>query len=339
LVFDGAMGTPQHITTRSLTDSYGVLPLTASAVRRLELPTLGVAVGVYGGFILLTWYFRNMPMAIAAPLGALLLTWYGSLQHETIHGHPTGSPRLNRTIASLPLSLWIPYGIYRATHLQHHRHSGRHLTEVSHDPETFYRASGSLSQAGTVRRAILAANCTIIGRLVLGPALAVGQFWASEARRLRSGDRRRAAIWLRHISAVAVVLMWTVGVCRIPFLVYAALMVYPSVSLSQLRSFAEHKADAAPHLRTVAVEANSVWGMIFLNNNLHVAHHAHPRLPWYELPGIWREMRASAIESGLVIRGGYRQVIRKYLFRPVISVEHPGPSGMSDESAVSMRDG
>jgi hypothetical protein len=34
-------------------------------------------------------------------------------------------------------------------------------------------------------------------------------------------------------------------------------------------------------------------------------------------------MRDSAIASGLVFRGGYRQVLREYLFRPVISVEQP----------------
>ncbi len=272
----------------------------------------------------MTWYFRDPPTAITAPLGALLLTWYGSLQHETIHGHPTVSPRTNRLIASLPLSLWIPYGIYRATHLQHHRHGGRHLTEVSRDPETFYRPKGSLAQLGPIRRTIYAAHCTMAGPLVLGPALAIGQFWASEARQLRTGDRRRMAIWLRHILAVAVILLWTVDVCGVPFWVYAALMVYPSASLSQLRSFAEHRAHAAPRLRTMAVESNPAWGLLFLNNNLHIAHHAHPKLPWFELPRVWREMRQSAIESGLVICGGYGQVVKEYMFRPVISVEHPG---------------
>ncbi len=46
LAGDVAMGKPQHIISRSLTDVYRVLPLTASAVRLLELPTLGVEVGV-----------------------------------------------------------------------------------------------------------------------------------------------------------------------------------------------------------------------------------------------------------------------------------------------------
>jgi len=326
--FDGGMSTPQvrAIAIPSAFRSFpSALRRAAAPVgkRRVDIPTLGVALAVYGGYVLSTWFFQRMPICIAAPLVALLLTWYGSLQHETIHGHPTASQRLNAMLACLPLSLWIPYGSYRATHLQHHRHGGRHLTDVSRDPESFYMPSGILSQAGPLGRALHRANCTLAGRLVLGPAIAIVKFWASEARIVWSGDRRRIIIWRRHALALSMVLLWTVGVCRIPFLVYAVMVVYPSVSLGQLRSFVEHRADSEQHRRTVTVEGSPLWALIFLNNNLHIAHHAHPRLPWYELPRVWREMRASAVRSGLVFRGGYRQVAKEYLFRPVISVEHP----------------
>lgn len=293
---------------------------------RLEIPTLGVALAAYGGFVLLTCFFRDLPILVAAPLGAMLLTWYGSLQHETIHGHPTSSRRANRMLASLPLSLWIPYGIYRSTHLQHHRHRGRHLTDASRDPESFYLRGGALEKAGVVTRALHSINCTLAGRLVLGPAIASAKFWRSEARLVWSGDRRRAVIWARHALGVSAVLAWTVGVCRIPFLVYAACVVYPSISLSQLRSFAEHRAHSDSHRRTATVEAGPLWALIFLNNNLHIAHHAHPRVAWYDLPRAWREMRSAAVASGLVFREGYGEVFKQYLLRPVISVEHPGSS-------------
>lgn len=290
---------------------------------RLDLLTLGVALAVYGGFILCTWFFQRIPLVIAAPLLALLLTWYGSLQHETIHGHPTASRRVNTLLASLPLSLWIPYGSYRATHLQHHRYGGRHLTDASRDPESFYLRPGSLSRAGALRRALHSANCTLAGRLILGPAIAVARFWASESRMIWSQDRQRIVIWTRHAAAVSLVLLWTVGVCRIPLLIYVLFIVYPSISLAQLRSFVEHRADDERQRRTVAVEGNPLLALIFLNNNLHIAHHAHPKVPWYKLPRVWREMRVAAVGSGLVFRGGYGQVFKRYLFRPVISVEHP----------------
>lgn len=53
-----------------------------------------------------------------------------------------------------------------------------------------------------------------------------------------------------------------------------------------------------------------------------------PTLPWYRLPRVWREMRASVIQScgpeaKLVWQGGYLELFRTYLLRPAIPVEHP----------------
>jgi fatty acid desaturase len=260
----------------------------------------------------------------------VLIAWYGSFQHETIHGHPTASRRCNALLGSLPLSLWLPYELYRDIHLRHHRHDGRYLTHPRHDTESFYRPPGSLAAAGPMRRAAYLAHCTLLGRLVLGPLLAIRALWLAELRKLSSGNRRHIFIWLRHAIGVALVLTWTVGVCGVPLLVYVGLMVYPGMGLTQLRSFAEHRAHADPALRTATVEANPMWALLFLNNNLHLAHHEEPTLPWYELPRAWRRMRTSTcgarvIDSGLVYQCGYLEVIRRYLYRPVITVEHPAP--------------
>ena len=288
---------------------------------RLDLRTVGVAVTILGGFALWSLNFTALPLWLAAPLGTVLLTWYGSLQHETIHGHPTPSKRINAAIGGLPLTLWIPYPIYRDTHIRHHRHSRRRLTEVGHDPESFYLPPGQLTRVGRIQRAILQANCTLAGRLVLGPAIAVAAFWAREARKARS-DRRHRGIWLRHALGTAAVLGWMVGVCHIPFLVYVLLVVYPSVSLTHLRSFAEHRADDQSHLRTNVVEAHPLWALIFLNNNLHAAHHTYPHVPWYDLPRVWRGMKGAGIGAGQTFNG-YGTLARQFLFRPFITAEHP----------------
>ncbi|MBS0420360.1 MAG: fatty acid desaturase [Proteobacteria bacterium] len=291
---------------------------------RIEWPTLGVALVIYGGFLLVTLLFADLPLFVAAPLLSVLLTWYGSLQHETIHGHPTPDRRFNEMLGSLPLSLWIPYTVYRETHLRHHRHGGRRLTQVAYDPESFYLPTGELSRFGHLRRWIYRANCTLAGRLILGPALAVTSFWSGELRRVRSGDRRRLRIWARHSVGVCFVLAWTVGVCHISLWVYLVLIVYPSVSLNHVRSFAEHVADSDPRLRTRVVEAHPFWALLFLNNNLHIAHHAKPKMAWFQLPHAWHQMRAPALERGLVFAGGYREVMRKYLLRPYIRLDHDG---------------
>jgi fatty acid desaturase len=283
--------------------------------------TLCVAGVILGGFVLWSLNFASLPLWLAAPIGSVLLTWYGSLQHETIHGHPTRSRRINTAIGGLPLSLWVPYPIYRLTHIQHHRHSGRRLTEVGHDPESFYLPPGQLAKVGRLRRLILQANCTLVGRLTLGPAIAIITFWAEEFRRARTDGRRRR-VWLAHVVAVAVVLAWVSYICHIPLPIYLFLVVYPSISLTHLRSFAEHRADDHSQQRTNVVEAHPFWATIFLNNNLHVAHHAHPHVPWYELPRVWRGMRQSNVPGGLIF-AGYQEVARNYLLRPFITAEHP----------------
>jgi len=292
--------------------------------RRLELPTLGVALAVHGGFLVLTLFFREMPILLSAPLGGLLLAWYGSLQHETIHGHPTSSRRFNAMLGALPLSLWIPYAVYRETHLRHHRHGGRYLTKVEHDPESFYLPAGTMLRAGAVRRWIYAANCTLAGRMVLGPAIAMLRFWPGELGRILNGDRRRLRIWSRHALGVGLVLTWVVGVCHISLFVYFALLVYPSVALSHLRSFAEHHDSVDSRLRTRVVEAHPLWAIIFLHNNLHIAHHANPKVPWYQLPRAWRQMRRKAQTQGVVFEGGYLEVTRKHLFRGFINLDGDG---------------
>jgi fatty acid desaturase len=297
--------------------------------RRVEPATLGVAFAIYGGFLLLTWYFQDLPLWVAAPLGSLLLAWYGSFQHETIHGHPTSSRQINTLLASPPLSLWLPYPLYREIHLKHHRHGGRYLTDPVRDTESFYLSPGSLESTGRIQHTLYAANCTLMGRLVLGPALSITAFLASEFR--RGLDRRRFYIWLRHVFGVMAVLGWTVGVCQVKLAIYVGVVIYPSASLTLLRSFVEHRAHADPALRTAVVEANPLWGLLFLNNNLHIAHHVQPGLPWYELPRAWRQIRGSAlgwhaVGAGLVFQGGYFEVIRSYLFRPFIPIEHPAPA-------------
>src|ERR1700722_9783496 len=296
--------------------------------RRIEIPTLVITIAIYGGFLALTWFFHDLPLLVAAPLGSLLLAWHGSLQHETIHGHPTSSRQLNTLIGSPPLSLWIPYGVYRDTHLRHHRHAGRRLTDPRHDTESFYLPPGALAGVGPLRRAVHLAHCTLAGRLLLGPALAIYALWSRELRKLHAGERRHLFVWLRQALAVALVLAWTSGVCHIPLSAYTCLIVYPGISLTLLRSFAEHRAHPDPKLRTTALEADAVWALIFLNNNLHTAHHAKPKLPWYELPRAWRQMRASAtgsrmVAAGLVFQDGYFGVSRRFLFRPIITAEHP----------------
>jgi fatty acid desaturase len=233
---------------------------------------------------------------------------------------------LNALLGWPPLALWISYAGYRQTHLLHHRFGGRHLTDPVRDPESYFVSAGSFAGMGRLRRALLAFRCTLVGRLVVGPAITIPMYWAHELHALRRGT---AGAWLRlleHAVGVAVVLTWTVGICGIPFWVYVLCFVYPSVSLGQLRSFAEHRYDDQPERRTVVVETNAFFALLFLNNNLHVVHHDEPTIAWYRLPEVWRNRYATLREPPMVYPGGYAQILGRYAFQPIIPVAHPSAS-------------
>ena len=294
----------------------------ASAWWRLQGPTWIVAVCAYGGWGLLTWNFSHLPWWLVLPAGAWLVAWHGSLQHEILHGHPTPSANFNRALAVAPLSLWIPFAIYRDSHLVHHLTGA--LTCPFDDPESYYVDAERWRRLSPLARALLCFNNTLLGRLTVGPALVVAGFWRDEARRLAAGDFRYAGVWLRHCAGIGVVLAWVLF-CRIPILEYVLLFAYPGLSLTLLRSYLEHRpADRQEH-RTAIVEGDPLTRLLFLNLNFHAVHHDRPGLPWYALPAAYEAGREGILTgNGGYFFSGYGAIARRFLLRPKDSPRHPG---------------
>ena len=171
---------------------------------RVEWPTVILAVAIYGGFLALTFWWQSLPVAVVALAGGWLIAWQGSLQHEVIHGHPTGNQRINDAIGSIPLSLWLPYPIYRESHLEHHR--DEHLTDPIEDPDPPMSPAPPGERLGRTGRLLARWNTTLLGRLTIGPAVMLVSFLAQEARLLRADEPGRARVWTVHIMGVAAVL-------------------------------------------------------------------------------------------------------------------------------------
>jgi len=96
------------------------------------------------------------------------------------------------------------------------------------------------------------------------------------------------------------------------------------MSLGLLRAFIEHRAAPNPTERIASVESNLVFGLLFLNNNLHVAHHLYPTMPWYDIPRYYRENKTRLLEeNGHFIYRGYFELVVRYLLRPVFIPVHP----------------
>ncbi|HPE60304.1 MAG TPA: fatty acid desaturase [Thiolinea sp.] len=285
----------------------------------LEWPTLGLIVGVFAVYGLLTLNPVHLPDWLLFAGGGLVLALYGSLQHEVIHHHPTRNRHVNQALVWLPLSLWLPFVIYQETHLRHHRNEN--LTDPLLDPESFYLSPVLWQSLPCWQQYGYRILNTLAGRLSLGALFIPLRFVWQELYRLWQGDTRHAHIWGWHLAGVAMVLFWVTGVCGLSPGDYLLLFVYPGTALGLLRSFVEHRAVPDPAQRSAIVESNAFFSLLFLNNNLHAVHHAEPTLPWYRIPACWRTNRAAILaHNGQYYFRGYAQVARHFGLR---AREHP----------------
>lgn len=294
-------------------------PRAAVIAPAVEWPTFWLAVGIYAGFLAATFFHAALPLWILVPLGAVIITLHGSLQHEVLHGHPFRDQKWNDWLGLPALWLWLPYRLYRESHLRHHRND--RLTDPLDDPESYYVTGETWRRLPRLMRALLWANQTLLGRLSVGPLLAIFGFWREQLRLLWTGDRRLIGIWLEHLVAVALVLAWVVGVCGMHPLSYALVFALPGTALTMLRSYMEHRPAPEPGARCAIVRASPVFAFLFLNNNLHAVHHRWPRVPWYQLPELYRRRKAEIERwnEGFVL-DGYGAIARRYLLR---SKDHP----------------
>ena len=302
--------------------SQQVSEVTSEKCGKIEWPTLLLLIGTYASFLTVTWYYHDLPWWIVLPLGGFLTCLHGSLQHETVHGHPTRWPWLNELLIFPSLWLWMPFRLYRRDHLRHHRNA--YLTEPEMDPESFYLAPAEWARNGPLGRALLKCMNTLLGRLVLGPPVAALRVARRGLVQLARGRAEDLAIWLLHGVSVALVLGWVIGVCGLPLGEYLLFFAYPGTSVTMLRSFLEHRAHDDEAQRTAVVEAGRFWSLLFLNNNLHALHHAVPSLAWYALPARYRAEREAILErNGGYLYRGYGEVFRRHFLRTKEPPLHP----------------
>lgn len=293
-----------------LSDRHGTGPLGW-----IEWPTILLTVMIYGSWLGLTAAHAFLPLPLVVLSGAWLIAWHGSLQHETIHGHPTRSKRINALVGAVPLSLWLPYAIYRDSHEAHHRSD--HITHPRHDPESRYVTDGDNWRWAARLQA------TLIGRLVFGPPLCVLSLFRDEAARVRRAPGAVLRDWAPHLLAVAGVVAW-LEVSGFGTLRYLLLVVWPGTSLSLLRSFAEHRADLPGPARAATVEHGGLLGLLYLNNHLHTAHHDRPELAWYRLPAHHRAHRARLTAQAGRPHRSYGEIVRRFALHPHDRLTHPG---------------
>jgi len=280
-------------------------------LKEIEWPTVGVALTIYFGWVALTFYHAQLPLWFMVLTGAWLIAWQSSLQHENLHGHPTRWESVNTLLAYPPLALWLPYYVYKTSHLNHHR--AEILAHPSKDPESYYWTEKAWDKLSPIGRTLVRLQMTLIGRLTIGPAWNAGRLIALEVTQARVKPRQVFPIWSFHLLACAMILVWIVTICKMNIWFYIFGIVYPGISLSLVRSFAEHRAAQTHGQQTATVENAKIFGLLFLFNNLHVAHHSRPSLAWYRIPAYYTENRGALLSAQYSrVYQGYFEIAHRY---------------------------
>lgn len=287
---------------------------------RVEWPTVLLIVACYG-----TWLAAGAVLWHHWPLGALALmslaiALQSSLMHEASHGHPTRSGTVNELLVGLPIGLAYPYRRFKTLHLRHH--ADERLTDPFDDPESYYRALWKHEQLPAWLKLLLKLNNTMVGRFLIGPAIANVGFFITDGKMLAAGEPAVRRAWLHHLAGLAVVVPLVLFAFEMPFWLYLV-PVYLGQSMIAIRTFAEHQWSERPDGRTIIVE-RSPLAFLFLNNNLHLVHHKMPTVAWYRLPALFRERRA----EWLAMNDGYSYptyfaLLRDFAFRSKEPVVHP----------------
>lgn len=292
---------------------------TRSASRRIEWPTLGVAVATYGaiGFGGAVW---SVSPALSVLIMGLALTQYSSLQHEVLHGHPFARQWMSEALVFPAMFVVIPYMRFKDTHLAHHHDPS--LTDPYDDPESNFFDPSVWAGLPRWLRVLFSLNGSLAGRMVLGPAIGTAFFLREEVRLLVAGDRRAWLGWAMNALGL-VPLIWFLSVTQMALWAYAA-AVYIAIGLLRIRTYLEHRAHESHRARTVVVEDRGPLSVLFLNNNFHVVHHMHPNVAWYDLPALYAARRDHFLRRNEGYRyKNYDEVFRRYFFTAKDPMPHP----------------
>jgi fatty acid desaturase len=292
-------------------------PSSALLRERAEWRTLLVVFAVYGLTVLTVVRYEVLTPWLAVPMLAVLGAWHLSMQHEVLHGHPFKSQFINDAIGGIPVTLWIPYLAFKKDHHEHHLSD---LTNPALDNESYYVSQEQWDKAGRIRRAAWTANRTILFRMFVWTIVSTITYVLTVLKRaVRNEKSDRLAVML-HIIGVAFV-VYLVSLSSMPLWQFALGTLYGGRILNAIRPFPEHKYQSGVETRTAMIMAGRFMSLLMLNNNLHVAHHDEPGVPWYGYHKLMNKVNAveRAREAGLLYEGGYAEVFRKFSFTPVDS--------------------
>jgi fatty acid desaturase len=245
---------------------------------------------------LLLWSASHLSLGyalLAAWLFSLVNNTPFALMHEAVHGVASRSPRLNRLLGvvagwAFPTSFLMQ----RTAHIGHHQRNRTdeelydyYLPHQSRRVRNLWLYAGNLF--GLYWVSVVAGNLVYLvapwayrSRFFaqrLAPALGFGPYVADLVK------LPAATVWLEIALAFGYhtllfhwldLNLWDAALCYWAFALHWSVLQYADHAWS-----ARDPLTGAWNLRVLPV---SRW--LALNYHYHLAHHAHPKVPWYELP-------------------------------------------------------
>jgi len=289
---------------------------------RYELPTVLLGLVLYASWGALVWWHEAVPTWLLFLLGGYVTQWHFSLQHESIHGMRNWPSWLRTAFVWPPLGLWMPYPVYNRSHSTHHVNFN--ITHPARDTESNYQLQENWPRYNAAYRKLLMLNQTLLVRMALGPFLRLYKLAKKEIGRVRSGDYSNAPHWATHAVSLTVILYFVMVMAQMPLWKYLLCFAYPGMALGMLRTFIEHRYADKPLARVAIVESNTLMGVLYLYNNLHLVHHRQPTLAWYKIPARFRAEREELLAfNDNFYFPGYIDIARRFTFKPVFDPVHP----------------
>ncbi len=296
----------------------------ANNIARIEWQTVLLIIASYTLWLTLLLISQHLHPLLWVIISAINITLFMSITHEVVHGHPTRNEAINRLMTLLPIGWSIPYERFRDTHLHHHETD--ELTDPFDDPESWYLAKHQWMTRNRGAKMILTFNNTLLGRMLIGPIIGLGRFYAHEMNTVlrRDGAGKKLFLpWALHIALCGVMVWLIVTFSQIALWQWIA-SIYLGHSILLIRTFLEHQAAPDHSQRTVIIETPCPIAFLFLFNNYHFLHHDQPYVPWYHLPKEYSEKRDLFLaENGAYVYRSYFEVFQKFFLRSKEPVAHP----------------
>ena len=229
----------------------------------------------------LSWGVMSPAVVVLSGLVCSVLNCmnYMCIAHSFIH-HPFFSSRLlNKAFSVLSsLSLQAPQTLYRAHHLEHHRHNNDRA-----DPLTGRTRDGSSTyRYGRPR----GAEEHVLAYALIGPLRVDYSYLYGRAR--KRGD---AALTWTETAAIAVYML-VLGISNWRGLVFFYLPVlYVGQVFALVHNYCEHHGAIAGNRLTNSVSCyGRLYNLFWFNEGYHQEHHFRPTVHWTKLPAVRSQM-------------------------------------------------